>query len=170
MLVEYLKERKPGSKTIVWCCWIPTCKTTMARLALEGIKCVPYYGKMSDVAMNDSLQAFNNDPEVTVCVGNPTKGGVGVPLHGRGYEGETRISQCDSIVYLAQGWSSAVRRQSEARPRDKYCDWSVEVVDILAEDSIDLDILERVMDKIAHANDVQDIRGILKKLVGGIGV
>lgn len=166
VLVDYLKERPSGSKTIVWACFVQNIKQIAARLELEGIKCVTYYGHTSEQAREDAVYAFNNDPDVTVFVGNPGAGGVGINLAGRcPDENGQKRTQCDAVVYYSQGWSSAVRVQSTARPRDKNCDWSVEVVDILVLDSIDDQILERVLDKIQHARDVQDIRGILKKIV-----
>jgi len=165
VLVDYLKERPQGSKTIVWACFVQNIKTIAARLELEGIKCVTFYGGTSERDREAAVYAFNNDPSTTVFVGNQSAGGVGINLAGRcPDELGNKRTQCDAVVYYSQGWSSAVRVQSAARPRDKNCDWSVEVVDILVLDSIDDEILNRVLDKIQHARDVQDIRGILKKI------
>jgi len=166
MLVEYLKEKEFGSKTIVWACFIPALKQIRARLEMEGIECVTLYGKTKGSENQEAMDRFNTDPKVQVYLSNPTKGGIGVNLNGRILAADgTRISQCDSMVYYCQGWSSPVRLQSQARPQDKTCDWSIEVVDMCAEDSIDFEILERVFGKVEHAMAVQDIRAILKRLV-----
>ncbi len=165
-LVEYLQGRSETSKTIVWAAFVENIKQIRARLALEGIECVTYYGRTSDADRDAAVHRFNNDPNCKVFIGNPTAGGVGINLSGRCLdENGKRRTQCDSVFYYSQGWSSPVRMQSQARPRDKDCDWSVEIVDAIVLNTIDNQILDRVIGKIQHAMQIQDIRHLLKRLV-----
>lgn len=165
-LVEYLKERDPSSKTIVWAAFVENIRQIRARLALEGIECVTYYGRTSEAERDEAVRKFNEDPNVKVFIGNPAAGGVGINLSGRCLdESGNRRTQCDAVFYYSQGWSSPVRVQSQARPRDKNCDWSIEIVDAVVLDTIDFQIRDRVVNKIEHAMQIQDIRHLLKRLV-----
>lgn len=169
-LVTLLKGRDEASKTIVWSCFVPTIKTLRARLELEGIECVTFYGKTKDHERDENVWRFNNDPTVKVFLGNQSAGGVGINLNGACVENGVRRCQTDLVAYLCQGWSSPVRSQSAARPQDKTCDWPIEVLDICAvtndgDQTIDYEILQRVLDKQAHAMKVQDIRSLLKRLI-----
>ena len=165
VLMDYIKERPEGSKTIVWSCFVDSIKQIRARLELEGIKCVTYYGKTKEADRDAAVQAFNSDPEVTVFIGNPAAGGVGINLNGACFDANgTRITQCDSVVYYAQGWSSPVRLQSQARPQDKTCTWPIEVVDLCVLNTIDFEIRDRVFGKAMHAMQIQDVKHLLKRL------
>lgn len=170
-LLKVISEKDPTSKVIVWACFVPTIKTVRARLEIEGIDAVAFYGKTKDAARDEAVWRFNNDPACRVFLGNPAAGGLGINLNGRcpTPDGVKRC-QADTVVYLCQGWSQPTRTQSEVRGRDKLCDWSTEIIDILAvtdegDTVLDTEILDRVLGKKLHANKVQDIRAMLKKLI-----
>ena len=166
-LVAYIKERPDNSKVIVWSWFVLGIKMIRARLELEGIKCVTYYGATTDRARDEAVELFNNDPTVKVFVGQPAAGGVGLDLSGRCLdENGKQTTQADSMVYYSQGWSASVRAQSGARPLHKDIEWPVETLDLCAMNTIDTTILDRVVNKQLHAMEIQDIRDILKGLLG----
>jgi superfamily II DNA or RNA helicase len=114
-VVEILKEKEPQQKTLIWTNWVQNIKTLKARLDIEGINAVTYYGGTSDVNRQKAVTAFNNDPNCKVLIGNPRAGGVGLNL--LGYEiGKEAKTYCDHVIYFAQGWSLTDRAQSEDRP------------------------------------------------------
>lgn len=174
VLIEHIKSLDKESKAIVCACFIPSIKQIKARLDLEGIKAVTFYGKTKDAARDQANWAFNHDPETKVVVMNPAAGGIGTSWSGRcpvplSDGREFNRTQCDTIYYYCQGWSQPVRTQSSVRSQDKNCTWSVEIVDICCINSgvldIDFEILNRVLDKQKHAMEIQDVREMLRKLV-----
>jgi hypothetical protein len=164
-------QNNPRGKILIWCSFIQDIKTIRARLGIEGIKCVAFYGATKDQERIDNVITFNTDPTVPVFVGNPGAGGVGLNLQGY------CMGQCitDTVMIYSQDWSMPKRSQCEERPRgymhegatvdNKRITWSIRVIDFCVLDSIDFEIRKRVHGKRMHALKVQDIKEILKGLL-----
>jgi hypothetical protein len=172
-LVTFIKGVDPLSKIIVWACFVQDIRQIAARLRLEGIECVTYYGATSEEERDQAVLSFNTNPKCKVFIGNPAAGGVGINLTGTCKE--TWPMRCDTIVEYSQNFSSVTRAQGEERPRGylhesvspsgKRETWSIRIVDICIEDSIDLQIRQRVTDKRLCAARIQDVRDLLRTLV-----
>lgn len=161
-LVNILKAKQPTDKTIIWTCWVQNIKTIAARLKLEGIKAVTFYGRTSD---NDRLEAeklFNEDNETKVFIGNPSAGGTGLNLLGNSSDDHS----CNHVIYYSQNWSAVHRSQSEDRAHRRGTKNPVQYTDLCVFGSIDEQIRERVVEKRLHALKVSDIREILKGIIG----
>jgi SNF2 family DNA or RNA helicase len=167
-LVELLKdpEKTPYDKTIVWACWVQDIKTIAARLAIEGIKAVTFYGATSEEARAEAVRAYNEDPETRVFVGNPGCGGVGINL--LGYPtGRPELAQTNTTheVYFSQDWSSPKRSQSEDRACRKGQRLPVRITDLCVPKTIDEEIRARVLNKRMVALKIQDLQDVLTRLM-----
>jgi superfamily II DNA or RNA helicase len=168
---EAMREESPDSKVIIWACFVQDIRSIVARMRLDGIKCVAYYGGTSDKERDAAVEQFNNDKETIVFVGNPAAGGVGLNLTGAG----CWPMKTDYVYWYSQNWSMVHRSQGEERPRGylhesvsptgKYEYWQVKNVDFCVEDTIDEQIRQRVADKRLNAMQIQDVRELLKGLV-----
>lgn len=168
LLIEELKRRKeeqPNSKTIVWSCFTMNIKQIRARLELEGIKCVTYWGGVSDKDREEALRLYAEDPEYKVFIGNPAAGGAGLNLLGYQPGKEDNPCNTDWVVYFNNSWSSVHRRQSEDRAHRKGTRVQVRYTDIVAPATIDEMILDRLKAKADRANAIKDIKDILQNLL-----
>lgn len=164
MLVELLREAK---KTIVWSCWVQDIQTITARLSIEGIDCVTFYGGTPDKDRDKAVDRFNQDPKCKVFVGNPAAGGTGLNLLGYPYDGEPTDTNCDHVIYFAQNWSMVARSQSEDRCHRLGTRTSVRYTDLCVLGTIDEEIRMRVVDKRLMAYTIQDVSDIMKRLLNG---
>lgn len=169
MLIEELKERPPTSKTIIWCCWMPTVDMIAQRLEAAGIRFVVYRGKTSDADREEAVRQFNEDRDVKVFLGNPAAGGIGLNLLGfpptRADEYDTNA---DWTVHFAQDWSYLKRAQCEDRNHRRGTRVSIRNTDFCVPGSIDIQIRDRLMKKKDVAAQVADVREILKAVLNGL--
>lgn len=166
-LIEVLKSKGPDEKTIVWACFTQDIKTIMARLELEGIKAVRYDGKMNHEQREKSVDAFNNDYETKVFVGNAAAGGAGLNLLGYNYrdpESEWHTSNADHCIYFSKNWSYDKWAQSQDRLHRRGTRVPVRISSMIVPGSIDEEIDNRIRMKLDHANDVQSLRSILSRI------
>lgn len=165
-LVELLSERKKNSKFIVWACFQQDIRSIAARLRLEGLKVVTYYGKTSDKDREEAERAFNEDPDTDGLVGNPAAGGTGLNLLGyKPQHPEDYDTNADHIIYYSQNWSHPHRSQSEDRAHRRGTRVPVRITDLCIPGTIDEEIRARVTGKREHALQVKDIREMLKKVI-----
>lgn len=175
VLVEILKDKKPEEKTIVWSCWVQNIKTIAARLKLEGIDCVTFYGETSDSERLDAEFRFNCVRECKVFIGNPGAGGTGLNLLGyppEGHEIYKRIdaipedwkTNCTHMIYYSQDWSMVKRGQSEKRAHRRGTRGPVRITDLVVPHTVDTEIRAAVLDKTTRALEVSDLRRILERL------
>jgi SNF2 family DNA or RNA helicase len=175
-LVELLKAKKPEEKTIVWSCWVPNIKTIAARLKIEGIDCVTFYGDTNDNDRADAVYRFNCVPECKVFIGNPGAGGTGLNLIGYPPEGHEIYRQtgktpddwetnCNHVIYYSQDWSMVKRSQSEKRAHRRGTRGPVRITDLVVPHTVDTEIRAAVLDKTTRALEISDLRKILERLI-----
>jgi SNF2 family DNA or RNA helicase len=168
-LVEILKSKQPGEKTIVWSCWIQNIKTIQSRLELEKIKSVTFYGATSDKKRKEAEQLFNCEPETKIFIGNPAAGGTGLNLlgydHSQDYSTTSPPTSCNHVIYYSQNWSAVHRAQSEDRAHRRGTKTSVQYTDLCVFRSIDEEIRKKVLEKRVHAYQIADIREVLKSIL-----
>lgn len=170
-LLEMLKEKGPNDKTLVWSCFVPSIRAISAMLTANGIDHECYYGAMTDEQRKNAEYRFNFDPKCKVLVGNPAAGGVGLNLLGYppGTNGETGITtRCNHEIYVAQNWSAVQRAQSEDRAHRRGTLEPVRITDLCVPASIDQEIRARVLVKRIIADEIGDIREILKNILEGL--
>jgi len=174
-LVRILREKKPTDKTIVWSCWVQNIKTIHARLKLEGIDSVTFYGDTNDDERKHNEYRFNCDPECKVFIGNPGAGGTGLNLIGYPPEGHEIYKQtgktpddwetnCNHVIYYSQDWSMVKRGQSEKRAHRRGTREPVRVTDLVVPNTVDTEIRAAVLDKTTRALEISDLRKILERL------
>lgn len=167
-LVDLLKEKGPKQKTLVWACWVQDIRSVAARLRVEGIDCVTFYGGTKEADRVEAERRFNYDPKCQVFIGNPTAGGVGLNL--LGYpptNGEAYETNCDHEIYFSQNWSPTARSQSEARAHRRGTRTNVRITDLCVPETIDEEIRARVMKKRLVAYQIADVREILRNVLKG---
>lgn len=169
-IIEELKERPATSKTIIWCCWMPTIQRISERLTAEGIKHVMYRGKTKEAERDAAVKSFNEDFDTKVFLGNPGAGGIGLNL--LGYKPETPDeyeTNADWTVWFAQDWSALKRWQGEDRNHRRGTRVSVRNTDVCVPGSIDDQIRDRLLKKKKNATEVSDISEIIKAVLEGLG-
>jgi hypothetical protein len=170
-LVELLKDKDENSKTLIWACWVQDIKSIVARLQLEGIDAVAYYGGTSDDERDSAVRRFNEDPNCKVFIGNAAAGGVGLNLLGYDYwnGANAKLStNADHVVYYSQNWSMVHRSQSEDRNHRMGVRVSVRYTDLCVPETIDEEIRARVLDKKISAATIQDVRTIMDRVLGKV--
>ena len=133
VLVDVIIDQIPETESIViWAHFQEEIKTIEARLNLEGIKCVSFYGETTVKARIDARAAFKNK-EVRVFVGSPASGGKGLnDLVGANY-----------VIYYSNDYSADNRQQSEDRTnRQGTKGDKVLYIDLLMKDTIDIQVLD----------------------------
>jgi len=168
-LVEQLKYKGPNDKTIVWACWVQDIRSIAARLTLEGIKCVTYYGSTPDKEREAIERSFNEDPTVKVLIGNPAAGGTGLNLLGYDYWNEQPLTtNANHVIYYSQNWSMTARSQSEDRAHRRGTRRPVRYTDLTVPGTIDEEIRVRVLQKKKVALAIQDVRDILDRVLKSV--
>jgi SNF2 family DNA or RNA helicase len=163
-LVELFQDKKPEQKTIIWACWKQDIRSITARLKLEGIDVVTYFGETSDEDRDEAVRRFNTDPKCTVFVGNPQAGGTGLNLLGYSPDDPSCTSNCDHVIYYSQTWSPTTRSQSEDRAHRRGTRVNVRYTDLCIPNTIDEEIRTRVCAKRVAAMSLQDVRVIMQRL------
>ena len=164
-LVELLKNKGPDDKTIVWACWVQDLRSIAARLRLEGIDCETYYGATKEDARERAVTRFNEDPKCKVFIGNPAAGGTGLNLLGYSPDKPEMTTNCNHEVYYSQNWSPTARSQSEDRAHRRGTRVNVRITDLCISGTIDEEIRTRVCTKRMSAYSLQDVRGIMQRLL-----
>ena len=177
-LIHMLKRKDPNDKTIVWSCWVPNIRTIRARLEIEGIDAVSFYGATKDADRVIAEERFNCDPNCRVFIGNPLAGGTGLNLLGYPPEGHEVYAKtgktpddwqtnANHVIYYSQNWSPTARSQSEKRAHRRGTREPVRITDLVVPGTIDQEIREVVAVKQISAMEVSDLRKILNSVLTG---
>lgn len=164
-LLELIQDKPKSSKTIIWACFKEDVRAIRTALQDAGHGVVEFTGSTSDKDRLEAERAFNWDADTRFLVGNPAAGGVGLNLLGYPPGHENVETNCDHVIYYSQNWSATARSQSEDRAHRRGTRQNVRYTDLCIPETIDEEIRTRVLNKIANAMEIQDLREILKKLV-----
>jgi len=104
---------------------------------------VHYYGLTPQEARQSSITRFQTDPECRFLVGTPQTGGYGITL-----------TQANTVIYYSNGYDLEKRLQSEDRAHRIGQTKSVTYVDLIAEDTVDENIVKALRKKINIASEV----------------
>lgn len=132
-------------KVIIWATYRYSLKEIADTLRLNfGPKSVVlYYGDTSAQGRVDSVEEFQNNPEVRYFVGNPSTGGRGITL-----------TAADHVVYYSNSYSLEHREQSEDRAHRIGQHNPVTYTDLVAEGTVDERIIKALRQKINLATTV----------------
>lgn len=159
-LFELIGDNYAGSKFIIWSTFVPEIEAIRDKLAEKyGPASVEsYYGKTEMQDRSRIEDRYCNDTTLRFFVGNPVAAGLGLTL----ISGEN-----DVLVYYSGTNAYIERAQSEDRAHRIGQAYSVTVVDLVAEGSVDeviiasirekMNVEEYVMSKIAAGVSLDDI-------------
>lgn len=145
LLEELLEELTPNHKVIVWCTFTKNYTAIKKICEKLGIKYAELTGETKD--RQAEMDKFNNDPSYRVMISNPQAGGVGVNL-----------VASDVSIYYSRNFSLGDRLQSEARNHrgGSEIHKSITVIDLVAKDTIDEDVLNALQRKENYSDNVLD--------------
>lgn len=166
-IVEDIKSYGEDEKVIIWACFRPDIAALTARLKREGIPYVEFTGSTSDEDRQEAERRFNqlHARECKVFVGNPAAGGTGLNLRGYDPSTEDHGCNCTQVGYMSQGWSMVHRNQSADRAHRRGTRLPVTYTDYVVPGTIDEEIRLRVLGKTMNANEIQDVREIMKRVL-----
>ena len=103
-LIETVESLSEGDKIIVFCEYMATVETMREAFKAAGIGCVSLVGADSTAKRQRAIDAFQNDPTVTVFIGTTSAAGVGITLTAGNY-----------VAFASLPWTPALMRQAEDR-------------------------------------------------------
>ncbi len=168
-VVDMMKEKASGEKTLIWSTSVEDIEAVHARLQVEGFKGGTFYGSTSSTERVENEDAFNQDPDFVYLILNPMTGGVGLNLIGYDVDdpdGPTKHCYCSHEIFFCCNWSALLRGQAEDRAHRRGTKFSVRITDLVIQGTIDIDIRERVVQKQEMASLIQDVSAILKSVLG----
>jgi len=159
-LISMLKELPSTSKAIVWTCFTQDILTISARLSIEGIDHVKFYGDTSPAQRRIAEDRFNDDPACRVWVGNSEAGGTGMNLQGQADE----HTNCDHMFHYSQHWSGRIKPQANDRNHRYGTRVPCYIIDMVIPGTIDADKVERQQEKAAVSMTLMDVQSMLTRL------
>lgn len=134
-LVEELRVTR--GPAVVWCRFRQDVEDASAAAVSVGRTTYRFYGAMPEAAREAAYQAFRGGTENEVIVGTITSG------LSRGRD----LSRATTLIYFSNDFSLRARGQSEDRAESLDRTISTDVIDLVAEDTRDLDIIEALRNK-----------------------
>jgi SNF2 family DNA or RNA helicase len=107
----------------------------VARLRAKGITIEPYTGSVSAENRTRAVQLFQRG-DVQVFAGTIAAGGEGITLH-----------RASTVVFLDRAWNPTRNKQAEDRLHRIGQKNPVQVIDIIARDTVDMGRLQRIANK-----------------------
>ena len=141
-LMNCLEES--GGKAIIWSRFRYDVKRIAAALVKKygPRSTVTYFGDTSDDDRTDAIERFQNG-EARFFVGNPQTGGYGITL-----------TAATTVIYFANSFDLAIRMQSEDRAHRIGQTEHVTYIDLIAEGTIDEQIVKALRSKMDIASVV----------------
>lgn len=119
-----IKDKKP-KKYIVWANYTHDLELLSAELKKRDIPHVTYFGTgMSRQEKQASIDAFMNNPEIVVFIGQPKSGGIGLNL-----------SAADAIIWMSHTFDIVVREQADERAT-KVGGKTIDIIDFEVENTV----------------------------------
>lgn len=134
-LIELLHE---NHKIVIWSPWIPSHKHIAKLCEKLQVKYVSLTGAQNKHEKDEAIAAFENDPEVRVCIGNQSVG-IGIDL-----------LASDVSIYYSRNFNLAHDIQSEGRNYREGSQARFDKVtryDIVCPDTLDEQIMEALKNK-----------------------
>lgn len=149
MLMELIDDNFSGSKFIIWSTFVHEIEAIRDKLAKqygpESVEC--YYGSTAMEDRSRIEDRYCRDPSMRFFVANPATAGLGLTL----ISGEN-----DVMVYYSGTNAYIDRAQSEDRAHRLGQKNNVTIVDLVAEGTIDMAIIESIKQKMSVEEYVYD--------------
>lgn len=149
-----------SGKIIIWSTYIHNLKQ-IEKLIQEKYpddNYVMYYGDVDQASREDAIEQFQNNPNCRFFIGNPQTAGYGLTL-----------TAAENEIYFSNSYDIEKRQQSEDRAHRIGQTKSVNIVDIVARDTVDETILKSLVTK-KKLQDIVVEDGWKKALQGGFNV
>jgi SNF2 family DNA or RNA helicase len=157
MLIDEIEDcMERDESVIVWARFHAEIADIVRALREKQISCVEYHGNVSQRQRQIAIDAFQNRVAggVRVFVGQQAAGGTGITL-----------TAASTVIYYSNTWSLEDRLQSEDRAHRIGQRKQVRYIDILAQDSIDGNVVSALRAKTDLAKTVLgDNRRMLEML------
>jgi SNF2 family DNA or RNA helicase len=142
-LLEDLLETT--DKIIVWACWRENYAQLRRLFESIGVKYAEIHGEITDKKREEDINNFRNDKEYRLLIGNQGAGGIGINL-----------IEAQAAVYYSRNFSLEHDIQSEARNYRGGSERHSHITryDLVAKDTIDEQVLERLAEKKAIGDDL----------------
>lgn len=146
-----------SGKIIIWSTYIHNLKQIEKMIKHEygDDSYVMYYGDISQADRDSAIERFQNDDECRFFIGNPQTAGYGLTL-----------TAAENEIYFSNSYDIEKRQQSEDRAHRIGQTKSVNIVDIIARDTVDEAILKSLVTK-KKLQDIVTEDGWKKALNGG---
>lgn len=141
--MEIVEETE--GKLIIWCNFTAQLKLMARALTTAGVKHVLFYGEIEDEDRVRNREAFQNDPDVKVFLGNPAAGGIGLTL-----------TAAEGAIYLSNSFRTEDRVQSEDRCHRIGSDrhQSINYFDVITQGSIDEKVIGVLRDNKRMSDEI----------------
>jgi SNF2 family DNA or RNA helicase len=125
--------RGTQQKMLVFSQFAEAVKLAAGRLRQEDIDHVVFIGETKEEVRDEAIRRFQADPEVRAFLATTQAGGVGLTL-----------TAASLVVFLDKHWTPAVNEQAVDRTRPHMQRQSVQVVELLARNTVD-EMIEAVL-------------------------
>jgi SNF2 family DNA or RNA helicase len=133
-LVEVL-DGNPDQSLVVFSQSRSMVNLVVSRLRSNGTLVSPYTGHVSQPDRDKAVEAFQHG-DIQVLAGTIAAGGEGITLH-----------RASTVVFLDRAWNPTRNRQAEDRLHRIGQVNPVQVIDIIARDTVDLGRMQRIANK-----------------------
>jgi SNF2 family DNA or RNA helicase len=127
-----LLEDNPDKQVVVFSRFKSFCHMALRRLRKDGITCVELTGDIPHKDRAGAIKRFQ-DGRARVFVGSIAAGGVGITL-----------TAASTVVFVDRDWSPALNVQAEDRLHRHGQKDAVQVIDIVARNTVDLGRMQRL--------------------------
>ncbi len=142
-LIETVESLSEGDKLIIFCEYMATVDAMRQAFNAAGIACVTLVGSDSAKRRQAAIDAFQNDPAVTVFIGTTSAAGVGITLTAANY-----------VAFTSLPWTPALMRQAEDRAYRLGQKRNVMVIVPLIEKTLDDGVWKLLQSKQETEDDV----------------
>jgi len=152
VLKDYLEDLTPKHKIIVWTVFVDTYDEIGKVCEELGVKHAFLTGKQTTKQKQESIESFNNDPEVRVIIANQAAGGTGINLTSSSYS-----------LYYSRSFNLESDIQSEARNYRGGSEQHEKVtrIDLVTPGTIDEAMLDALANKEKMSEAILKIRNQL---------
>lgn len=159
VLIEMLESMVPQNKVLLWACWRENYVRLAAILKKLGIQFVEVHGAISDSKKRKNVQAFKTDPAISVMLGHPGSGGIGLNLTVAQYS--IFYSRTFSLEHYLQA-----RARNHRGGAKEAGHTSITHYDLVCEKTLDELILGKLQGKIdVSASLLGDLARDLQKMI-----
>ena len=125
--------RGTDQKALVFSQFAEAIKLVAERLKTEDINHVVFIGETKEKDRDNIIKRFQTNPEIQVFLATTQAGGVGITL-----------TAASLVIFLDKQWTPAANEQAVDRTRPHMQTRSVQIIELLARDSVD-EMIEDVL-------------------------